>query len=324
MSDWDDSDLDDRDGGYYEAGDNTGALKFNTAQNSLLDDHHRDQGEHDDDDPETDENICSLEDAEGCEASDDLDPQDIVEALQAAINTNDVIEVLEELRPLFGVTWLEVNRRIKLFGDPNDKHRARQWLLSRRRYMSKDGRHEWSEQHNLREGQVTDRREAVIRNAVARYRYHQRKADGLLTPRKKAETIKEQVEASVTLKLQRVRKTPEFEALPTKEAKDAYIEQVKAEHEVSAKARLEGKALRAETKRTKAEQGHAIKALRSQGHTVAEAKRATLELTDRLVEISVLIAQGPTALHTEADLRLLADEAMLINQRIHELSGREE
>lgn len=322
--DWNDDDLDDRDGSYYEAEDNTGALNFNTPNNSLLDDYEREQGEHDDDDPQADGDISSLEDAEGAEASDDLDPQHIVEALQAAINTNDVIEVLDELRPLFGVTWLEVNGRIKLFGEPEDKYMARRWLLSRRRYMSKDGRHEWSEQHNLREGQVKDRRDAVIRNAAARYHYHQRKAAGLLTPRKKAETLEEKVEASVKIKLQRVRKTPEFEALPTKEAKDAYIEQVKADYEVSAKKRLEGKALRAETKRTKAEQGHAIKALRSQGHTVAEAKRATLELTDRLVEISVLIAHGPTALHTEADLRLLADEAMLINQRIHELSGREQ
>ena len=328
IDDYDGGNADDFDGGDFEAGENTGALTFSVAQDSILDGFKREQAdeleEALEDDPEADEDLDSLEDTDDGDASEEFDPAAIIEELQDRITTDDLLEVLDELAPLFGVRWVRVSGSIKLFGNLEDKDRAYQWLRSRRRYMTKDGRLEWGEHARNREIAVKYARDTGLKNEQARNVYHAKKQAGLLKPRKKAETLEERVEESVKLKLRRVRKSPEFEALPNKQAKDALIDQLRAEYPAIALERLEKKARKDDAKRIKEGQAYAVAMLRAEGHTMKGAKQALNELTDRLIELSVLIAKGPGGLTTESDIRLFTEEAAMLNQRIRELSGSDE
>ena len=247
--------------------------------------------------------------------------------LEGSLNTSEMMSLIEEARVHYGVRLVEVNGRLKPFGEPADVQEFLKAFQSSRRYMTADGRIEFSDWQNRREYLAADKRNLIIKAAEQSDRDRFNRLIGKGKKRvKKDRTIEERVEEGVKRKVRDVRRTSEeFLSLPTKEAKDRYLDQLKVEHGAKLRAKYERaaeKATKEAIKVTKAERSHALKIIAAEtGKSELTARRKLDDLITRLTEINTILSEPPNALHTVSDRRKLQDEAEMINARLRDFRG---
>ena len=247
--------------------------------------------------------------------------------LEGSLNTSEIMSLIEEAREHYGVRLLEINGRMKPFGEPEDVQKFLKDFVASRMYMTPDGRHEFSDWQNRREYLAADKRTLIIKAAEQRDRDRFNRLIGKGKKRvKKERTIEERVEEGVKRKVRDVRRTSEeFLSLPTKEAKDRYLDQLRVEHGARLRAKYERaaeKATKEAMKVTKAERSHALKIIAAEtGKSELTARRKLDDLITRLTEINTILSEPPNALHTVSDRKKLQDEAEMINARLRDFRG---
>lgn len=249
--------------------------------------------------------------------------------LEGSLNTSEMMSLIEEAREHYGVRLLEINGRMKPFGEPEDVQKFLKAFQSSRRYMTADGRHEFSDWKNSREYRVADKINLVIKAAEQRDRDRFNRLIGKKRV-KKERTIEERVEEGVKRKVRDVRRTSEeFRSIKLKDDRDRYIDRLEVEHRAKLTAKYEREAERAKDKATKdalkvtkAERSHALKIIAAQtGKSELTARRKLDDLIARLTEINTILSEPPNALHTVSDRRKLQDEAEMINARLRDFRG---
>jgi hypothetical protein len=247
--------------------------------------------------------------------------------LEGSLNTSEWMSMIEEAREFYKVRLVEINGRMKPFGEPADVQEFLKAFQSSRRYMTADGRIEFSDWQNRREYLTNEKRSLVIKAAEQRDRDRFNRLISKGKKRiKKNRTVEERVEDGVKRKVREVRRTSEeFRSLTTIEAKERYIDQLTVEHGAKLRAKYERaaeKATKEARKVTKAERSHALKIIAAEtGKSELTARRKLDDLITRLTEINTILSEPPNALHTKSDRKKLQDEAEMINARLRDFRG---
>lgn len=230
--------------------------------------------------------------------------ENIAAQIEGSLNTNELMTLVEEAREFYAVRLVEVNGRIKPFGDYEDVQLWLRHVRQGRRHWSKDRRTTFSPMRNSREYQIKVMRDAAEKAERDRERYLRKKFEGTL-PRKSAaeKELAQKCHEHCLRKVRAARKTPAFRECMDEDDVKVFEARVYDEAQVAYMSKHLAKGLDAAHKEERKARARGIKSIMLQrGVGKSYANRLWNEMEERVEELLVIVAKGPDAYNTKKEI----------------------
>lgn len=228
--------------------------------------------------------------------------------IEGSLNTSEMISLAEEAHEFYGVRLIEINGRIKPYGDPEDVQLWLRHVRQGRRHWSKDRRTTVAPLGNSREYGVKDKQDAIEKSWYDRERYQRQKAEGL-TRKPTSKSVEQRCHEHCQRKVRAARKTERFRSLLDEDEVKAFEDRVYDEAKVTYMANHLAKEIEAAQKEERKARARGVKSIQLQrGIGRTQANKLWNEMEQRVEELLEIIQKGPNAYNTQKEIDEYAQE----------------